>query len=231
MASPRILFVDDDPVSRHLVEKMLQQAEMMPYLAQDGAQALEIWHNTPLDLIILDIMMPVMDGLETCRRIRRVSEIPIMMLTARGSEDDIIQGFEAGADDYLVKPFRPKELVARIRAILRRMSPMTTITPPENKLSYGDLTLDLTARRVTRRDEVIPVTPLEFRLLHYLLQRVGVVVSKEELFRDVWGYAMPSGGMNLIEVTIRRLRGKIEDTPDRPRYIQTVWGVGYRFGN
>ncbi len=228
MNAPQILFADDDPSSQQMVQTALKAANLKVLLASSGAEALEVWRNNPLDLIILDVMMPDMSGFEVCQYIRRVSPVPIMMLTGMSREQDILQGFESGSDDYIFKPFRPKELIARIHAILQRTS--RSVTQTTGRLMYGDLELDIDAQRALRRGEPIQVTPLEFQLLQYMIQRVGVALSKEELFQNVWGYTMPSGGMNLIEVAVRRLREKVEEDPSHPAYIQTVRGVGYRFG-
>ena len=228
MAEPLILYADDDASSRHTVQTALKNANMKVLLAASGSEALEVWRKNHLDLIILDVMMTDMTGFEVCEYIRRVSPVPIMMLTGMSREQDILQGFEAGSDDYIVKPFRAKELVARIHAILQRTA--RSAAPATGRLAYGSLVLDTDAQRVLQRGEPVQVTPLEFQLLQYLIQRIGLAVSKEELFQNVWGYAMPSGGMNLIEVAVRRLREKIEDDPSHPAYIQTVRGVGYRLG-
>lgn len=228
MTNPCILFADDDFESRKLVHTTLERAGLTPVLASDGAEALKTWRTQPIDLIILDVKMPQLDGLEVCRRIRKFSDVPVMMLTSLNCEEDILRGFDAGADDYIIKPFQAKELVARIQAILQRVSRLAKAS--SGSLAYGDLKLDEAAQRVTKRNEIVPATQLEFQLLRYLMQRYGAVVSKENLFQDVWGYVMPFGGLNLIEVAIRRLREKIEDDPSQPVYIQTVRGTGYRFG-
>jgi DNA-binding response OmpR family regulator len=221
------LFADDDSLSRQLVETTLRQSGLTPLLAVDGQQALELWRTHTVDLIILDVTMPRLNGIDTCRAIRLASDIPIMMLTSKTSEADVLKGFEAGADDYLAKPFRPKELVARIQAILQRAR--SGAASPVS-LAYRDLAVDPPAQRLTKRGQTVRVTQLEFQILQYMLERRGSVVSKDDLFRDVWGYAMPSGGMNLVEVAVSRLREKVEDNPSQPQYIQTVRGAGYRFG-
>jgi len=228
MSPPRVLFADDDHITRQVIQTALENAEMEVFLAQDGATALELWRTRPFDIAILDVMMPEIDGFAVCRTIRENSDLPIMILTAMGREEDILRGFDCGADDYLTKPFRHKELIARVQAILQRMQRLAL--PPESQLTYTDLTLDLAAQRLVRAGVNLPITTLEFQLLRYLMQRSGTVISKEDLFQNVWGYMMPAGGMNLIEVAVRRLRGKIEADPARPRYIQTVRGAGYRLG-
>ncbi len=227
--APLILYADDDYDSQQSVFLVLEDAGMQVVFAENGARAVDHLSAQPVDLVVLDVMMPEMDGLEACEIIRNESNVPIILLTARGREEDILRGFQAGADDYVVKPFKPRELVARISALLRR----TTSVPLASRklITYDDLSLDLESRCVIQSDRQIEVSPMEFRLLKYLIQNAGIVVSKEELLRDVWGYAASSGDMNLIEATIRRLRQKIETDPSHPRYIQTVWGAGYRFGD
>jgi DNA-binding response OmpR family regulator len=229
MPSPTILFADDDDLSRELVRTMLQQAGMIPVLAADGNEAIKAWSKTAVDLVILDVMMPYRDGFETCRYLRRTSDVPIMMLTSRNSEQDLLKGFEAGADDYIVKPFRPKELLARISAILQRATRLAETGVKH--LTYADLHMNVSGQQVTRNDKPLPISQLEFQLLQYLMQHTGVVVSKDDLMRDVWGYTMSSGGLNLVEVAIRRLREKIEQDPAKPVYIKTIRGSGYRFGS
>lgn len=228
MRSPNILVVDDDPETRDLIRLILKDAGMKVVLGENGSQLLELWRANPIDLIILDVMMPVMDGFEACERIRRVSDIPIVFLTAKGQEGDVVNGFEIGADDYIVKPFRPGELIARVRAILNRLERQRE--DAGRRLRFEKLILDLDARRVVARGKTIEVTPLEFQLLQYLMQNVGIVMSKENLLQNVWGYAETAGDLNLIEAAIRRLRRKLELDPSQPEYIHTVWGAGYRFG-
>jgi DNA-binding response OmpR family regulator len=228
MGSPTILVADDDPETRDLVEIILRDAGMQVIFAENGSQLLDLWRSKPVDIIILDVMMPVMDGLEACKRIRRISDIPIIFLTAKGQEQDVVNGLETGADDYIVKPFRPAEFVARVRVILNRTARQKDACG--KRLSFDKLVLDLESRRVISRGRSIEVTPLEFQLLRYLMQNVGIVISKEDLLQNVWGYAEAAGDMNLIEAAVRRLRRKLELDPSQPKYIQTVWGAGYRFG-
>ena len=229
MDIPLILYADDDYDSQQSVFLVLEDAGMHVVFAENGSKALELWRSNPVDLVVLDVMMPEMDGLETCQMIRKESSVPVILLTARGREEDILRGFDAGADDYVVKPFRPRELVARIGSLLRRATGRTWVN--RKQISFDNIILDLEARCVIQRDRQVDVSPMEFRLLKYLMQNAGNVVSKEDLLHDVWGYAASSGDMNLIEATIRRLRQKVESDPSRPRYIQTVWGAGYRFGD
>jgi len=224
----RVLFADDDLDIQQAVCFVLEEAGMEVRFASDGVQALEIYHSTPVDLVILDVMMPMMDGLDVCQRIRLNSSVPIIMLTARGKEEDVVKAFEMGADDYIVKPFRPRELVARIQALFKRsVHPGTT----QKQLAFGNLMMDLEAHRVMYRDRNIQMSPMEFKLLRYLMENAGVVLSKEDLLQNVWGYPPSAGDMNLIEATVRRLRKKVEKDPSHPRYIKTVWGAGYRFGD
>lgn len=228
MRAPAILVADDNPETRELIGLVLKDARMEVIFAENGSELLVRWRSNQVDLIILDVMMPVMDGFEACRRIRRVSDIPIIFLTARDQEREVVNGFEIGADDYIVKPFRPAEFVARIQAILSRLERQRADSG--RRLFFDNLVLDLDARKVVARGKTIEVTPLEFQLLQYLMQNIGVVISKENLLQNVWGYAKAAGDMNLIEAAIRRLRRKLELDPSEPEYIHTVWGAGYRFG-
>ncbi len=225
---PRILFADDDPEIHKLIALVLQDEAYEIITADNGLQATEIWRSYPIHLVILDINMPVMDGLEACRWIRKRSDVPIMMLTALDNEQDIVNGLEAGADDYIVKPFRHSEFIARIEAILRRSYRQDK--SDNGRLFYDKLLLDMDARLLQLKGKTIQISPLEFRLLRYLMGNIGVVVSKEELLQNVWGYEVIANDLNLVEATIRRLRKKLEMDPSRPHYIKTVWGAGYRFG-
>ena len=225
---PRILFADDDPEIHKLIALVLQDEAYEIITADNGLQATEIWRSYPIHLVILDINMSVMDGLEACRWIRKRSDVPIMMLTALDNEQDIVNGLEAGADDYIVKPFRHSEFIARIEAILRRSYRQDK--SDNGRLFYDKLLLDMDARLLQLKGKTIQISPLEFRLLRYLMGNIGVVVSKEELLQNVWGYEVIANDLNLVEATIRRLRKKLEMDPSRPRYIKTVWGAGYRFG-
>lgn len=228
MRSPTILVADDNPDTRELIGLVLQDTGMEVIFTENGSELLDRWRSNQVDLIILDVMMPVMDGFEACRRIRRVSDIPIIFLTAKDQEHEVVNGFEIGADDYIVKPFRPAEFIARIQAILSRVERQRATNG--RRLLFDNLVLDLDARKVVARGKTIEVTPLEFQLLQYLMQNIGVVISKENLLQNVWGYAEAAGDMNLIEAAIRRLRRKLELDPSEPEYIHTVWGAGYRFG-
>jgi DNA-binding response OmpR family regulator len=224
----RVLCVDDDPDTRTMLGVILAPIGVDVVYAENGSQMLDVWRKNRIALIILDIMMPIMDGFEACKRIRNVSDVPIIFLSSKGEEDDVVAGFDRGANDYVLKPFRPKELVARVRAMLQRREEKERI---EKQLAFDRLVLDLDAQRVTAQGMVIEVSPLEFRLLQYMMQNIGVVISKEDLLKYVWGYVDIAGDMNLIEVAVRRLRRKLELDPSHPQYIKTVWGAGYRFGD
>jgi len=223
-----LLFADDDADIQQIVEFALRDENINVIFAENGSQALMLWRTRNVQVMILDIMMPLMDGLEVCKRVRQVSDVPIIMLTAKDQEQDILNAFDAGADDYIVKPFAPKELVSRIRMLLYRN--MRQRVSPKKQLAFDSLILDLEKRRVTSSEKNVQVTPLEYRLLKYLMQNAGVVISKEKLLKNVWGYAETNGDTNLIEATIRRLRKKVETDPANPKYIQTIWGAGYRLG-
>lgn len=229
MKKTTILFADDDLDLQQAVGLTLEAAGFEVVFADNGFRALELFNSLPIDLVILDVVMPVINGLSVCKKIRQSSEIPIVMMTGRGQEEDVVAGIEAGADDYVVKPFRPRELVARIQALLRRASGYSQLT--RKQIAFNNLILDLEARKVIYHEKSIPVSPLEFQLLKYLMQNAGVVLSKEELLKNVWGYMSTGADMNMIEATVRRLRKKVEVDPSQPRYIHTVWGTGYRFGD
>lgn len=222
----RILVVEDEENLRSLLKLSLGRTYEVE-TAIDGVSALEAFERRPADLVILDIMMPRMDGLQVCAELRRRSDVPIIMLTALGSTDDMVKGFNLGADDYITKPFTFRELQARVEAVLRRIDWMHQ-PPPARLIVNGELKIDADNRQVWVNDQEVHLTPIEFQLLHYLAQRPGQPISKEDLFRQVWGYDF-AGGTNLVEVGIRRLREKIEPDPSDPQMILTVRGVGYKF--
>jgi DNA-binding response OmpR family regulator len=223
----RLLVVEDERPLRNLVMNALTSAGYEVFGVPDGLQAMEFFAQNHVDMVILDIIMPHVDGIQVCRWIRQRSDVPIVMLTALDRTEDVVTGFEAGADDYITKPFTFEELRARIEAIFRRMEWMAR-RRPRSVLSYGPLTVDPNAHRVTLAGQEVHVTPMEFELLYYLMSHAGEAVPKETLFREVWGYEYVEG-LNLVEVAVRRLREKIEPDPSRPAYIQTVRGIGYRF--
>lgn len=195
-----------------------------PSFCGDGAAALDAFHQTQPDLVLLDLMLPGRDGIEVCRSLRAESGVPIIMLTAKSDTADVVRGLESGADDYVVKPFNPKELVARIRTRLRPAPPATS-----DALTVGDLTLDVAAHEVRRGGEVINLTPLEFELLLALASKPQQVFTREMLLEQVWGYHYKAD-TRLVNVHVQRLRAKVEHDPDNPRIVSTVRGVGYRAG-
>ncbi|WP_405714075.1 response regulator transcription factor [Streptomyces xanthophaeus] len=224
----RVLVVDDDPTVSEVVAGYLERAGFTVDRAADGPAALEAAARHRPDLVVLDLMLPGMDGLEVCRRLRArpggVSAVPVVMLTARGDEDDRILGLEVGADDYVTKPFSPRELVLRVRSVLRRASPARGDEP---RLAAAGLAVDPVARRATRGGAELALTLREFDLLAYFLRHPGQVCDRERLMREVWGWDF--GDLSTVTVHVRRLRSKIEDDPADPQLIRTVWGAGYRF--
>jgi two-component system, OmpR family, phosphate regulon response regulator PhoB len=220
-----VLVVDDEPTIREIVVGYLKRDGYRTLEAADGNRARELLETESLDLVVLDLMLPGVDGLELCRRIRTSSQIPVIMLTARGEESDRIVGLELGADDYVTKPFSPRELAARVRSVLRRAEPVGT---RNETLSYDGLVIDSATRQVTKEGETLRLTAREFDLLWFLASHPQRVFSRELLMRRVWGYsaAVDTG---TVTVHMRRLREKIEDEPSEPRHLETVWGVGYRF--
>ncbi|MFI6810617.1 response regulator transcription factor [Streptomyces luteogriseus] len=222
-AARRILVVDDDPTVAEVVAGYLDRAGYAVDRADDGPTALARAAAQRPDLVVLDLMLPGMDGLEVCRRIRGRGPVPVIMLTARGDEDDRILGLEVGADDYVTKPFSPRELVLRVESVLRRSRPAATGT----RLAAAGLTVEPAARRATKNGAELALTLREFDLLAFLLRHPGQAFGREDLMREVWGWDF--GDLSTVTVHVRRLRGKVEDDPARPRLIQTVWGVGYRF--
>ncbi|GHE39648.1 response regulator transcription factor [Streptomyces capitiformicae] len=221
---PRILVVDDDPTVAEVVAGYLDRAGYVVDRADDGPTALTRAAAHWPDLVVLDLMLPGMDGLEVCRRMRGRGPVPVIMLTARGDEDDRILGLEVGADDYVTKPFSPRELVLRVESVLRRSRPAATA---QHRLGAAGLTIDPAARRATKNGTELALTIREFDLLSFFLRHPGRAFSREDLMREVWGWDF--GDLSTVTVHVRRLRGKVEHDPARPRLIQTVWGVGYRF--
>lgn len=217
----RVLVVDDDASLAEMLTIVLGQHGLTTQVCSDGAAVEAVFDRFKPDLVLLDLMLPGVDGMTVCRRIRQRSQVPIIMLTAKGETGDVVRGLEAGADDYVVKPFKNVELVARVRARLRRTE---AINEP---LEFGDLVLDPQAHTVTRSGEPLELTPLEFDLLACLLSDPGRVFTRETLLEQVWGYHHP-GDTKLVNVHMTRLRSKIEDDADDPRVIRTVRGVGYQ---
>jgi len=222
----RILLVEDDPSIREVTAIGLRAAGFDVEAAPDGAAGLERWRQTQPDLVLLDVMLPRLDGLEVCREIRRASTVPIVMLTARGDTIDVVVGLEAGADDYLKKPYEMPELVARIRAALRRRRG-TAETGGAAVLELGPLAIDTAGRTVRRGDEAIALTRTEFDLLVELAQRPGQVLTRDQLLDHVWGYDY-LGDSRLVDVAMGRLRAKVERDPATPELLLTVRGSGYK---
>jgi DNA-binding response OmpR family regulator len=222
---PTVLVVDDEPIVREVVVRYLRREGYRTLEAADGERARELLEQDLPNLVVLDVMLPGTDGLSLCRWIRARSELPVILLTARGEEADRIVGLELGADDYVTKPFSPRELAARVRTVLRRASPPVLT---EARLSLGDLEIDASTREVTKRGDPVQLTALEFDLLWFLASNRRRVFSRSQLMDRVWGYeaALDTG---TVTVHVRRLREKIEDEPSRPKLLETVWGVGYRF--
>ncbi|MEU0061368.1 response regulator transcription factor [Streptomyces sp. NPDC006334] len=222
-AAARVLVVEDDPTVAEVVAGYLERAGYAVQRADDGPTALMRAAECRPHLVVLDLMLPGMDGLEVCRRLRQRGPVPVIMLTARGDEDDRIMGLEVGADDYVTKPFSPRELVLRVESVLRRTRPVVASQP----LSAAGLIIDPAARRTTKNGTELSLTLREFDLLSFLVRHPGRAFSREDLMREVWGWDF--GDLSTVTVHVRRLRGKVEDDPAQPRLIQTVWGVGYRF--
>jgi DNA-binding response OmpR family regulator len=219
-----VLIVDDEPIVREVVARYLAREGHRTLEAADGNAARGVIAHSDPDLVVLDVMLPGTDGLELCRWIRSTSELPVIMLTARGEEADRIVGLELGADDYVTKPFSPRELAARVRSVLRRSTPAA---PVEERLGFGQVELERASRGVHKAGVELRLTAKEFDLLWFLAAHPRRVFSRGQLMASVWGYrsALDTG---TVTVHVRRLREKIEDDPSRPHHLETVWGVGYR---
>jgi DNA-binding response OmpR family regulator len=222
----RVLVVDDDHTVREVVVSYLRAAGHDVDEAVHGEQALAMMHDHPADLVVLDLMLPGIDGLEVCRRLRSTGSVPVIMLTALGEETDRVVGLEQGADDYVTKPFSPRELVLRVDSVLRRAGERRT-EPAPGPVADGDLVIDPTRHVVTRAGRELALTVREFDLLHHLVANPGVAFSREQLLADVWGWSF--GDQSTVTVHVRRLREKVERDPTRPTRLRTVWGVGYRW--
>ena len=222
-----ILVVDDDTALAEMIGIVLSAEGYEAEYCADGAEAIDMFHRVRPDLVLLDVMLPGMDGIEICERLRRETGTPIIMLTAKTDSTDVVRGLEAGADDYIVKPFNPKELVARIKTRLRAARPSETTA---DIVHAGDLVIDVQGHEVRRGDEHIGLTPLEFDLLLTLAAKPERVFTREELLEQVWGYQYKAD-TRLVNVHVQRLRAKIEHDPDRPQTVVTVRGVGYRIGH
>jgi len=227
----KVLVADDDPNVREIIRLYFEKQHIQMIEAQDGAAAVEMAKSESPDIIILDVMMPKMDGYEACREILKNFDIPIIMLTAKGDEFDRVLGLELGADDYMTKPFSPRELVSRIKAIFRRMQPRktTTETGEEDHLrimEYKGIRIHIDRREVTVQDEKVSFRPKEFELLVHLAKTPGQVYTREQLLEQVWGYDF-FGDIRTVDVHVKKVREKLCDFPGE--CIHTVWGVGYKF--
>jgi len=219
-----VLVVDDEDIVRSVVVRYLKRDGYETLEAGDGVRARELIERARPDLVVLDVMVPGVDGLELCRWIRSSSDLPVIMLTARGEEADRIVGLELGADDYIGKPFSPRELAARVRTVLRRVAASPT---PAEALAFGDVVLERSTREARKAGEEVQLTAKEFDLIWFLASHPRRVFSRDQLMTSVWGYtrAIDTG---TVTVHVRRLRQKLERDPSSPRHVQTVWGVGYR---
>ncbi|BCN31751.1 response regulator transcription factor [Anaeromicropila herbilytica] len=228
--SKKVLVVDDEKLIVKGIRFSLEQDGMEVDCAYDGEEALEAAKKTEYDVVLLDVMLPKLNGFEVCQQIREFSSMPVIMLTAKGDDMDKILGLEYGADDYITKPFNILEVKARIKAIIRRSSKKESKEENSKIASFGDLKIDCESRRVYIRGKEVNLTAKEFDLLELLIFNPNKVYSRENLLNIVWGYDYP-GDVRTVDVHIRRLREKIEDNPSEPKYIHTKWGVGYYFQN
>jgi two-component system response regulator ResD len=228
----RILVVDDEERIRKLLRMYLERENYEIEEAENGEQALEMALEDEFDLILLDLMLPGMDGIEVCQQMREQKATPVIMLTAKGEEANRVQGFEVGADDYITKPFSPREVVLRVKALLRRSSTtkfLQTETTTKNVIVFPYLTIDHDAHRVLAEDQIINLTPKEYELLYYLAKAPDKVFSREELLKDVWNYEF-FGDLRTVDTHVKRLREKLNKvSPKAAAMISTVWGVGYKF--
>lgn len=226
--STKVLVVEDDLMTANLIRAYLEQEHYLVMLAHDGRRALELIREKQPDLIILDLMLPRVDGLDVARIVRSTSDTPIIMLTAKSTEDDVLLGLDLGADDYMVKPFSPRELVARVRTVLRRARGSQ---PRESdELHFGELSIYVSKHEVVKRGEVIPLTPREFKILHTLAREPGRAFSRHQLLESAFG--MDSDSLErTVDYHIMNLRRKIEEDVSASTYIQTVFGIGYKFSS
>lgn len=220
----KVLVVDDDAALSEMLGIVLRQEGFTAEFCADGALALDRFRAVQPDIVLLDVMLPGMNGIEICRAIRRESGVPIVMLTARSDTVDVVVGLESGADDYVVKPFKPRELVARLRARVRRSDDAHA-----QVLTIGDLQIDVSGHKALRAGELLSLTPLEFDLLVCLARKPGQVFTREALLHDVWGYRH-AADTRLVNVHVQRLRSKVERDPENPEYVVTVRGIGYKAG-
>ncbi len=230
MAEKRVLIVDDEKLIVKGIRFSLEQDGMEVDCAYDGEEALQYVRNNKYDIVLLDIMLPKLTGFEVCQQIREFSNVPIIMLTAKGDDMDKILGLEYGADDYITKPFNILEVKARIKAIMRRMDPKKTPADAKKEIASGEVRLDCAGRRCYIKQKEIGLTAKEFEVLEFLMLNPNKVYNRDELLKMVWGEDYP-GDVRTVDVHIRRLREKIEEQPGDPKYVHTKWGVGYYFCN
>jgi len=223
----RVLVVDDEPTVREVVAGYLRRDGHSVSEAADGPTALALLESEPPDLVVLDMMLPGVNGLDILRRIRQMGDMPVIMLTARAEESDRVAGLELGADDYVVKPFSPRELAARVNGVLRRAAPKAVVH--HDVLEFEGLVIDSRSREVLRDGDLVELTPKEFDVLVHLAASPRQVFSRADLLRDVWQSSPDWQDSATVTVHVRRIRNKIEVDPENPRWITTVWGVGYRF--
>lgn len=224
----KILVVDDEPNIREVVGLYLRQDGHAVVVAADGEEALRLYRHARPDLVVLDLMLPGLSGLEVCRRIQGERRVPLIMLTAKGEEEDRIVGLGVGADDYVVKPFSSRELVARVAAVLRRVNEASAGPANGEVLSFGELQIDPNTRIVTVQGDPVTLTAREFDLFHHMASSPGRVFTRDQLMESVWGYTF-AAETSTVTVHVRRLREKVEADPAHPRRLLTAWGVGYRF--
>jgi DNA-binding response OmpR family regulator len=225
----KVLLVDDEPNIREVVGLYLRREGYTAIEAADGEEAVEMYRRHRPDLVILDLRLPKLDGLEVCRRIQSERSVPLIMLTAKGEEEDRVLGLNAGADDYVVKPFRPRELMARVAALLRRADEARAVPVNGRLLTFDGVRIDPGTREVVVWDTPVTLTAREFDLLYYLVSHPGETFTRDQLIEAVWDHEFAVDS-STVTVHMRHLREKLEDDIRQPRYLQTVWGVGYRFG-
>lgn len=231
MEDVKVLIVEDDETINNMIKEVLEKENYKVFTAFDGEEALDIWEREEFKLIILDIMLPKIDGIEVMRRIRKSSMVPILILSAKAEESDKVIGLGLGADDYLVKPFSIAELIARVRANIRRYVYYNATNDNKNSvIEKGEIKFDLDNYTVSKREKIISLRAKEYEILKLLFENPNKVFTKAQIFDSVWGQEY-MGDDNTVMVHIRRLRRKIEDNPNTPKYIETVWGIGYRLGN
>lgn len=223
----QVLVVEDDEALRRLLIMTLKRDGFQVIAAENGKQALEMFASHSIDLVLLDVNMPVMNGYAVCMELRKQTHVPIIFITAKSRTDDLVTGIELGADNYVTKPFTIQELRARIKAMLQRIKPANK-SKPEHIVTIGDISLDEKTLQVTLRGQPINLTPNEFRLLNHLMRNPDKLITKDEFLANVWDYE-PCDDVNFMRVTVRRLRSKIEEAPSKPRYLKTVHGLGYQF--